>query len=77
MVNLANRSTGPSLGAIGNPNIITATGTPPGPGVLFTDTYGDPVDTKSGCPLCNSMNPTASGRDTDPFTFNTKNVENL
>jgi hypothetical protein len=76
MVNLIHRPTGDSLGAIGNPTIKTSTFTPPG-GASFTDTYGDPVDTNSGCPFCNSMNPKAKGRETDPFTFNTKNVENL
>lgn len=77
MVNLRTRSTGDSLGAIGAPQIKTGSGTPPKPGIAFTDTYGDPVDTRSGCPLCNSMNPKAKGRDSDPWTTNSKNVENL
>lgn len=76
-VNLTNRPTGDSLGAIGNPTFTTKTINPPAPGVSQSDTYGDPVDTNSGCPFCNSMNPKASGRDTDPFTFNTRNVSDL
>lgn len=77
IVDLSKRSTGASLGAIGDPTITTNSGTPPAPGILFTDTFGDPVDTHSGCPLCNSMNPRAKGRDSDPWIYNTRNEQNL
>jgi len=77
-VNLRVRSTGDSLGAITPSGTqLSKTFTPPGPGTSQTDKYFDVVDTNSGCPFCNSMNPRAVGRDSDPFTFNTKNVENL
>lgn len=77
MVDLSKRSTGPSLGAIPNPTFVTDQGTPPKPGIPFSDTHGDPVDTRSGCPFCNSLNSRADGRYSDPWTTNTKNVENL
>ena len=47
-VNLTNRPTGDSLGAIGNPTFTTKTINPPAPGVSQSDTYGDPVDPNSG-----------------------------
>ena len=75
-VDLSKRAQGDSLGAIGNPTIKTSTFTPPR-GALQTDTYGDPVDTNSGCPFCNSLNPKGNGRDSDPWVTNTRNVENL
>ena len=75
--NLRTRPTGPSMGAIGTPNFKTESGTPPGPGVSFSDTFGDPVDTNSGCPFCNSMNPRGSGRDSDPWIKVSSNLENL
>lgn len=77
IVDLTKRGSGDSLGAIGSPTIKTGSGKPPDPGISFSDTYGDPVDTKSGCPFCNSLNPEASGRSSDPWTTNSRNVENL
>lgn len=77
MVNLNKRSIGPSLGAIGNPTASSATVSPPSPGVSFTDTFADPVDTGSGCPFCNSMNPKGIGRDTSPWDRVNTNLENL
>lgn len=78
IVNLDKRSTGPSMGAIGSPTAQTGTIVPPKPGISATDNYADPVDTNSGCPFCNSMNPRAIGRGSkDPWISNTKNVENL
>ena len=78
-VDLRKRTTGPSLGAIpsGSATQLTATETPPGPGIAFTDTYADPVDTNSGCPLCNTMNPRATGRGQTGFERPRKSVENL
>lgn len=103
-VNMAKRSTGDSLGAIGNPTLKVTTfyvpspslavGTLPSPikgpetegantlhggvaSISETDKFGDPVDTNSGCPLCNSMNPQGIGRDSDPFAFKSIDVENF
>lgn len=77
-VDLNKRSTGPSMGAIGTPTSKSGTVTPPNPGISVTDNYADPVDTNSGCPFCNSMNPRAIGRGSkDPWISNTKNIENL
>jgi hypothetical protein len=78
MVDLNRRATGPSMGAIGSPTPKSATVSPPSPGVSSTDQFADPVDTNSGCPFCNSMNPKAIGRGSkDPWISNTKNIENL
>lgn len=79
MVNLRTRSTGPSMGAIaeGSATQKTGTGTPPGPGIAFTDSYADPVDTNSGCPLCNSRNPQAKGRGMTGFERPKSSIENM
>jgi hypothetical protein len=78
IVNLDRRSIGPSMGAIPAAAAKTGTISPPGPGTPTTDNYADPVDTNSGCPFCNSMNPKAIGRGSkDPWVSNTKNIENL
>lgn len=90
IVDLTKRSTGKSMGAIPNPTITTGSITdsqignirnPPIPPyralAAFSDSYGDPVDSNSGCPFCNSMNPKGLGRDTDPFFANVKNIENF
>lgn len=67
------------MGAI--PSTVVATGTitlpRAGNGVTITDTYGEEPETNSGCPFCHSMNPSGTGRDSDPFYSNTRNVENL
>lgn len=78
-VNLDRRSTGPSMGAIaeGSATAKTGTGTPPGPGIAFTDAYADPVDTNSGCPLCNSMNPKGIGRGRTGFERPKSGIENF
>lgn len=76
-VNLQKRSTGPSLGAIGAPTLSSDAVSPPDPGIDYTEYFGDPVDTNSGCPLCNSMNPKGSGRNSDPWTTNSRNVSNF
>jgi len=77
-INLNTRGTGDSMGAIpsGSATQYTATFTPPG-GASFTDQYADPVDTKSGCPLCNTLNPRAVGRGETGFERPRKSVENL
>lgn len=79
VVDLTKRSTGDSLGAIasGSATQKTGSGTPPKPGIAFTDSYADPVDTNSGCPLCNSMNPRAIGRGKTGFERPRRSVENL
>lgn len=79
MVDLSKRSTGDSLGAIpsGGATAKSATVSPPAPGVSTTDSYADPVDTNSGCPLCNSMNPKAKGRENDPFSFKNVDISNF
>jgi DNA-directed RNA polymerase subunit RPC12/RpoP len=78
LVNLKVRAVGPSMGAIPAAAAKTGTISPPGPGTPTTDNYADPVDTNSGCPFCNSMNPKAIGRGSkDPWVSNTKNIENL
>jgi len=77
-VNLRTRETGDSLGAIpsGSATQYSSTFTPPR-GASFTDQYADPVDTKSGCPFCNTMNPRAVGRGETGFERPHKSVENL
>lgn len=63
-VDLDTRATGDSLGAITAPeSLTTETITPPGPGIAMSDTFADPIDTNSGCPFCNSMNPQGKRRD--------------
>lgn len=62
VVDLSQRATGPSFGAISSFTPVSKTVSPPAPGVSFTDQYADPQDTNSGCPFCNSMNPQAIGR---------------
>ena len=61
-VDLDKRATGDSLGAIGTPTARSQTVNPPKPGVSFTDQFADPVDTNTGCPFCNSLNPTGQLR---------------
>src|ERR1700756_4076345 len=60
IVDLTKRPEGDSLGAIpsGSANQLTSSFTPPG-GASFTDQYADPIDTNSGCPFCNTLNPRA------------------
>lgn len=65
------------MGAIPDPTPATGSGTPPGPGVAFTDSYADPVDTNSGCPFCNSLNPKAADRGQTGFERPKINLENL
>src|SRR6266403_6309130 len=71
IVDLTKRATGDSLGAIasGSATQVTTSFTPP-LGASFTDQYADPVDTNSGCPFCNSMNPKGKGRSNNPFWTN-------
>lgn len=78
IINLTKRSTGDSLGAIpsGSATPLTSTFTPPR-GASFTDQYADPVDTQSGCPLCNTLNPRGIGRGKTGFERPHKSVENL
>lgn len=76
-VDLTKRPTGPSLGAIGSPTLSTDTVSPPKPGISYTESFGDPVDTNSGCPLCNSMNPRAIGRGKNGFDSQRMSIENL
>ena len=79
MVNLKTRSTGDSMGAIpeGSATPVSGSGTPPGPGIAFADSYADPVDTGSGCPFCNSMNPKAKGRGMTGFERPKSSMENF
>jgi hypothetical protein len=78
IVDLSKRSTGGSMGAIpeGSATPLSSTFTPTG-GVAETDTYADPVDTNSGCPFCNSMNPRATGRGKNGFDRFRSSLENL
>jgi hypothetical protein len=78
IIDLTKRSTGDSLGAIPSGGAIqkTQTFTPPR-GVSFTDQFADPVDTKSGCPFCNTLNPKAIGRGRTGFERPHESVENL
>lgn len=77
-MDLTKRGTGDSLGAIpsGSARQLTATVNVPR-GTSFTDQYADPVDTKSGCPFCNSLNPMAIGRGKTGFERPRNSVENL
>jgi hypothetical protein len=77
-MDLASRGSGDSMGAIpsGSATQETGTFTPP-QGASQTDQYADPVDTNSGCPLCNTMNPRAVGRGMTGFERPKKSVENL
>jgi hypothetical protein len=79
IVDLTKRTTGDSQGAIpsGGATANSATVTPPSPGIAFTDAYADPVDTRSGCPFCNSMNPRAHDRGRTGFERARHSVENL
>jgi hypothetical protein len=78
IMNLKTRGTGDSLGAIpsGSATQKTSTFTPPR-GASFTDQYSDPVDTNSGCPVCNTKNPRAVGRGMTGFERPHRSVENL
>ena len=77
-MDLSKRGTGDSLGAIpsGSATQLTSTFTVPC-GTSFTDQYADPIDTNSGCPMCNTMNPRAIGRGRTGFERPHKSVENL
>jgi|HubBroStandDraft_2_1064218.scaffolds.fasta_scaffold454543_2 hypothetical protein len=77
-MDLQKRGTGDSLGAIPSGSAIqkTSTFTPPR-GASQVDQYADPVDTNSGCPLCNTLNPRAVGRGITGFERPKKSVENL
>lgn len=79
MIDLNKRSTGGSMGAIpsGGASQLMGSGTPPGPGIAFTDTYADPIDTNSGCPFCNTMNPQAKGRGRTGFESPRASIENF
>lgn len=78
IIDLTKRSTGDSLGAILSGSAVqkTQTFTPPR-GASFTDQFADPVDTQSGCPFCNTLNPKAIGRGRTGFERPHKSVENL
>ena len=77
-MDLNKRGTGDSLGAIpsGSATQLTSTFTVPR-GTSFTDLYADPIDTGSGCPFCNTMNPKAVGRGMTGFERPHRSVENL
>jgi len=78
IVDLKKRATGPSQGAIPSGSATQKTGTISGPGlVTTTDYYADPVDTNSGCPLCNTMNPRATGRGYTGFERPRQSIENF
>ncbi len=66
------------MGAIpeGSATQLTSTFTPPR-GAAQTDQYADPVDTNSGCPFCNTMNPQATGRGMTGFERFRSSLENL
>jgi hypothetical protein len=64
-VDLKTHPSGDSFGAVGNPTIKTETIAPP-IGSSYSNTYGDPNPT-SGCPLCGTLNPQASGRGKSGF----------
>lgn len=79
LVDLTKRPTGDSFGAIpeGSATPLTGSGVPRAPGIPFTDQYAESVDTNSGCPFCNSLNPFAVGRGRTGFERPKKSLENL
>lgn len=61
-VNLDERATGDDLG-LPDPTTSSDTVKPPAPGISFTENFGVPVVTQSGCPFCRSLNVKGKLRD--------------